>query len=42
MYVTYSWKIEQYNVENKVSKNISSGENEETYTYYGDGLLKYK
>ena len=32
----------QYNVGNKVSKKISSGENEETYTYYGDGLLKTK
>lgn len=32
----------QYNVGNKVSKKISSGDNEETYTYYGDGSLKTK
>ena len=32
----------QYKVGNKVSKKISSGDNEETYTYYGDGSLKTK
>ena len=42
MYVTYIWNSEQYNAGNKVSKKISSGENEETYTYYGDGSLKTK